>query len=165
MKILSIVAILCALVCIFNSVNAFTPIECDLCQLSVDSLESLTKADNLTYSEIYSALGRICTSIPSNYSTICKEFLDLSAPVIINQILNETSSLTICGEIQICSSSTLAKQQKTNQHTLCHYKRISKLIQNNLDCDDSNIACIEFNNYIDHAKNVVLSHKNIKVSC
>eukprot|EP01132_Coremiostelium_polycephalum_P008613 gene8613-10603_t len=106
----------------------FTPIECDLCQLSVDSLESLVKMDNLTYDDIYTALERICDTIPSNYSNLCNTFLKYSAPVIINQIISGNSSRSVCEELQICPTGA--------EYKICSFVRLAKLFDSPIiDCD------------------------------
>ncbi|EGC35553.1 hypothetical protein DICPUDRAFT_22139, partial [Dictyostelium purpureum] len=86
---------------------SFTPIECDLCQLGIDSLHGIAIADNLTESDIYLALQRICDSVPSNYSTMCNTLLKYSGETIIDQVLNGTRSEVVCSELTICNSNNV----------------------------------------------------------
>ncbi|EFA86704.1 hypothetical protein PPL_00507 [Heterostelium album PN500] len=80
-----------------KSTNA-SAVDCDLCQLSIDELSEMAQTDNLTYSDIYNAIDRICRSIPS-YSYECSAILNSSGDSVIHQILNGTSSNVICREL------------------------------------------------------------------
>ncbi|EGG21187.1 hypothetical protein DFA_01062 [Cavenderia fasciculata] len=104
MKVLTIVSIVLVIFTIVTSVYSFTPVECDLCRLAIDELESMGTKDNITYDDMYGALERLCNSIPK-YGSMCNTFLDYSGPLIIHQILNGTSSQSVCEEVQICTAS------------------------------------------------------------
>ncbi|KAN0030284.1 hypothetical protein ACTA71_010046 [Dictyostelium dimigraforme] len=104
----------CLIFTIFNVSNAFTPIECDFCTLAVDSLHNIALMDNLTYADIDGALGRICNSIPSNYSGLCNYALEAMGPTVIKQVLNGTKSEIVCTELTICSGVNLR-----NKNSIC----------------------------------------------
>ncbi|KYQ90169.1 hypothetical protein DLAC_08760 [Tieghemostelium lacteum] len=132
----NLIIVFVVLLGLLNFSNATDPIECDFCQLAVDTIESVIKTDGDNYTQVYDAVERLCGSIPSNYTNLCFTFLKYSAPVIINQMMNQTVSKNICEEIEICTPNNL---DFTFNHHLCYIYRIHKALPSDLllKCDSS----------------------------
>ncbi|EAL72474.1 hypothetical protein DDB_G0270248 [Dictyostelium discoideum AX4] len=121
---------ICFIFTIFNLSNStFTPVECDFCTLAVDSLHNIALADNLTYADIDGALGRICNSIPSNYSGLCNYVLEAMGPTVIKQVLNGTRSEIVCTELTICSNVNLKNKNSICQNVETALLTVAKAIE------------------------------------
>jgi saposin len=78
-------------------------IECMLCQYIISAAEEYV-GSNSTEQEVEEILDKICADLPTDYQTMCKDFVTTYGPEVIDDILNEEPPLKVCTQIDLCSS-------------------------------------------------------------
>ncbi|EGG16291.1 saposin B domain-containing protein [Cavenderia fasciculata] len=80
-----------------------TPVECDLCQLTVNVTEHLIKTQNYTKEQVETELKKICNIVPANMTKECNLFMLLTAPLITDALFNGESSTELCTKYKLCA--------------------------------------------------------------
>nr|XP_006816953.1 PREDICTED: acyloxyacyl hydrolase-like [Saccoglossus kowalevskii] len=86
-------------VAVYSSVNGGT--SCIACTASVSLVDQLA----LVHTEgIDKAMQRLCSFLPDDYKSVCKEFVSLAGPIIIDLLANGENPDTVCQALQVCKT-------------------------------------------------------------
>eukprot|EP01098_Paradermamoeba_levis_P014518 TRINITY_DN695_c0_g1_i1.p1 TRINITY_DN695_c0_g1~~TRINITY_DN695_c0_g1_i1.p1 ORF type:complete len:412 (-),score=169.66 TRINITY_DN695_c0_g1_i1:99-1271(-) len=88
---------------------------CQICQFVVTTAENFLSSST-TESEITTLADKVCTVLPSQYSQLCKQFVDDGLPLAIKYILAKESPQVACAQIKLCTSAKTDFIKMSIQH-------------------------------------------------
>ncbi|KAJ5072527.1 hypothetical protein M0811_01542 [Anaeramoeba ignava] len=115
---------ICALIGLCTSETAPKGIECTVCEMIMELLDTFLK-DNHTDQEIEQFLENVCNMLPSFLSGPCDSLVQEYLPQIINLIVNGVTPDQICSMIGLCATP---KAPRGIECTVC--EMIMELLDN-----------------------------------
>jgi saposin len=109
---------------------------CAVCEMIVQVAENYI-LNNATEAEIQEAVDKLCSDLPSPYSTMCKQQVDSYLPQIIEWLQANEPPSTVCSQLGLCSSAwaiELAKAKRDVEQSPCSVCEIvAQVVENQLD--------------------------------
>ncbi|XP_065910429.1 prosaposin-like [Dysidea avara] len=132
-------------------------LECVLCKLVMDELESVIKG-NQTEEEIIQLVDDVCSELPSSIKAECKDFINDYGKEIIDALINDVMPSAVCTVIQLCSKVERKYPQGAVECDVCLF--VAKYLDEYLD---SNSTIEEIVKVMEDVCNVISS--SLKKEC
>ncbi|XP_046845570.1 prosaposin-like [Xenia sp. Carnegie-2017] len=123
--------------------------ECILCELVMRELDGLLE-DNATESEIKAALDKVCSLLPSSFSSECDKFVEDYTTKIIDFLRKEISPMEICSLIQLCTTESKSNKVSPRKPAFIFCMICKKIVENVDSLIQSGMSSSEVQEAIQH---------------
>merc|ERR1712054_368014 len=88
---------------------------CQLCQFAVAAGESFL-SENTTEEEVEDFIENLCNILPSEYASLCDDFVEEYLPEAINYILNNETPQVACSQLGLCRNAVDNHHHNSHHH-------------------------------------------------
>ncbi|GIY80981.1 hypothetical protein CDAR_71052 [Caerostris darwini] len=97
--------------------------ECDLCKEVVGKVEDMVK-DKKSVEEIKAALDKVCSYLPSSFTTKCVKFVNTYTDMIVTLLMQELDPALVCAELKLCTAQIKIQKPKDVKDLKCDLCKI-----------------------------------------